>query len=74
MYAYFLRSTDKRKHRRSAVDVGQRQRIQLPALRLLHQPLYREGAVFETEVGMAIEKHGVSKILPEDCPWDEGGK
>jgi hypothetical protein len=26
-------------------------------------------------VGMAIEKHGVSKILPRrHCPRDEGGK
>ena len=73
MNAHFLCGTDKGKYRCTAVDVCQGECIQLFAFCLGNELVYGKGPVFETEVGMAIEKHGVGKIFPEDCPRDEMG-
>ena len=74
MNACFLCCSDKRKYRGTAVDVCERQGVYLSIFCFGYERIYRQGAVFETEVAVAIEKHGVGKIFPEDYPRNEGDK
>lgn len=57
MDAAFLRSTDKWKNPRRAVDIGECERIEFFTFRLSDQRFHRHRPVFEAEVRMAIEKH-----------------
>jgi hypothetical protein len=63
MNACFLCRSDKGKYRCTAVDVRECQSVYLSLFCFGYERIHRQGAVFETEVAVAIEKHGGGKML-----------